>query len=458
MLAQYRGSGANVALATFAHVREAIERELAATPDTELLELRLAIERHDPTLAGPTAGLPVPITRFVGRERELGEMLDLLGTTRLLTLTGPGGSGKSRMALELARAMAATRLAEVHFVALAALPPGGSVTRVIAAGLEVRERRGEPLVAGILYHLRQPPGPAGPRQLRARAGDGRGLSPTCSRRRRACASSRPAASRSGLRARSPAPSRVWGSRGPGAPPADSLAAEAMQLLAGSGGGGAAGVRPVRPGGRACGRALPPAGWPAARDRAGRGAAAQPVARGDPRAGSKGAWTSPRAAATRRPERHRTMRAAIDWSYDLLAPTSAGCFVGWRSSAAASTSRAPMAVWGDPLPGADPFEALSRLVDQSMVVASPGPGRPDVLPAARDDPPVRRGAAGRGRRGRGDADDCTPRGARASSRRDVTGAARSRRPGSRDSARPTPTCWRRWRGPWARATIRRAPSR
>lgn len=154
MLAQYRSSGSSDALATFDRVRAGLESELATEPDSALLELRSAIERRDPTLAGPTAGLPVPTTRFVGRERDLREASDLLGTSRLLTLVGPGGSGKSRLCLELARSLTIGRLAEVHLVSLATLPPGGSVTRLIAAAFDVRERRGEPLVAAILSRLR----------------------------------------------------------------------------------------------------------------------------------------------------------------------------------------------------------------------------------------------------------------------------------------------------------------
>jgi predicted ATPase len=44
--------------------------------------------------------LPIPVTQFLGRERELPELLELLGNTRLLTLTGPGGTGKTRLALQ----------------------------------------------------------------------------------------------------------------------------------------------------------------------------------------------------------------------------------------------------------------------------------------------------------------------------------------------------------------------
>lgn len=48
--------------------------------------------------------LPLPLTRFIGRERELDDVRRLLGTTRLLTLTGAGGAGKTRMAVEVAGA------------------------------------------------------------------------------------------------------------------------------------------------------------------------------------------------------------------------------------------------------------------------------------------------------------------------------------------------------------------
>jgi predicted ATPase/class 3 adenylate cyclase len=67
--------------------------------------------------------LPVPATRFVGRERELAEVLDLLeaGDLRLVTLTGPGGSGKTRLALQAAGAAADAHPDGVFWVPLAPL-------------------------------------------------------------------------------------------------------------------------------------------------------------------------------------------------------------------------------------------------------------------------------------------------------------------------------------------------
>ncbi|MFJ8026792.1 hypothetical protein [Streptomyces sp. NPDC096311] len=53
-----------------------------------------------------TGTLPAPFTSFVARQREKGEVRRLLGTTRLLTLTGTGGVGKTRLALEVAAASA----------------------------------------------------------------------------------------------------------------------------------------------------------------------------------------------------------------------------------------------------------------------------------------------------------------------------------------------------------------
>ena len=374
MLAQYRASGASVALATFDHVRDALEHELAATPDTALLELRLAIERHDPTLAGPTAGLPASVTRFVGRERELRETLDLLGTSRLLTLTGPGGCGKSRLALELARAMAATRLAEVHLVTLATLPPGGSVTRLVADGLDVREQRGEPLITGILARLRNG-------RVLLLLDNCEHVLPTVAGLAADLLAGAP-----GLRilatSREPlgAPGEVtWAVSGLGLPSqtatvAENLAADAMRLLADR-------AAAARPGFDLSGAALASAvalcrrldGLPLAIELA--AARLRNLSLPDIVERLEGRMDLLTGRGEVTTARHRTMRAAIDWSYELLAPDERRMLrrlAVFRGSVDLSAARA---VWGDLLPEDDPFESLCRLVDQSMVVSSPGLGGP-----------------------------------------------------------------------------------
>jgi predicted ATPase/DNA-binding CsgD family transcriptional regulator len=98
--------------------------------------------------------LPAPLTSFVGRAREIGDVRGLLAGTRLLTLTGAGGCGKSRLALEVAR----TRLADtpdgVWIVELAALSDPGLVPHAAAAALRVAERARRPVTETLADALR----------------------------------------------------------------------------------------------------------------------------------------------------------------------------------------------------------------------------------------------------------------------------------------------------------------
>jgi predicted ATPase/DNA-binding SARP family transcriptional activator len=105
---------------------------------------------------------PVPLTPLVGREREIAELLDLLETTRLLTLTGAGGSGKTRLALEvLARRAASHRSAgpdpATAWVELAAISDAAHVPQQIARTLGVEEEiEGRDPAAALPFI---PPGP-----------------------------------------------------------------------------------------------------------------------------------------------------------------------------------------------------------------------------------------------------------------------------------------------------------
>jgi predicted ATPase/DNA-binding SARP family transcriptional activator/tetratricopeptide (TPR) repeat protein len=109
MLALYRSGRQADALAAYQRLRQTLDAELGLDPSAELRTLEQAILRQDaklnpPARVRPTAqhNLPARLTSFVGRGRELDEVGDLLGGNRLVTLTGPGGAGKTSVAVEAA--------------------------------------------------------------------------------------------------------------------------------------------------------------------------------------------------------------------------------------------------------------------------------------------------------------------------------------------------------------------
>ena len=85
--------------------------------------------------------LPLQMTRFIGRERELAGVRELLQTARLLTLTGTGGIGKTRIALRVAEEIAAEHVDGVWLVELGALAHGQLVAHAVAAALGIPEQR-----------------------------------------------------------------------------------------------------------------------------------------------------------------------------------------------------------------------------------------------------------------------------------------------------------------------------
>ncbi|HST66202.1 MAG TPA: BTAD domain-containing putative transcriptional regulator [Mycobacteriales bacterium] len=150
MLAAYRSGQPGEALAAYRDLRRALAAELGVEPGERVEALARAIERADPTLAAPTA-LPIPASRFVGRRRELDRLGELLGRSRVVTVTGPGGAGKTRLALQLAREAGPEHPDGVHLVELAA---AASVPGAVATALDVREQPDEPLPATLVAALR----------------------------------------------------------------------------------------------------------------------------------------------------------------------------------------------------------------------------------------------------------------------------------------------------------------
>ncbi|GGM30147.1 BTAD domain-containing putative transcriptional regulator [Dactylosporangium sucinum] len=127
MLALYRAGRQTEALATYRELRELLAERFGLDPGEDLDALAQSILRQDPALAPAVPGpadrrdpwvpdtrLPAALDRFVGRERELAEVRDLLARHRLVTLTGPGGAGKTRLAVEVCRvAGSPVRVAEL---------------------------------------------------------------------------------------------------------------------------------------------------------------------------------------------------------------------------------------------------------------------------------------------------------------------------------------------------------
>jgi non-specific serine/threonine protein kinase len=95
------------------------------------------------------ASLPIRLTSFVGREREVAEVTELLLGRRLVTLSGPGGIGKTSLALVVATKVRAHFADGAALVELAGLTDGDLVPHEVAAALGVRERLGEPILTTV---------------------------------------------------------------------------------------------------------------------------------------------------------------------------------------------------------------------------------------------------------------------------------------------------------------------
>jgi predicted ATPase/DNA-binding SARP family transcriptional activator len=369
MLALYRTGRVADALAAYETLEEALNA-IGTEPAAESVELAAAIARRDPTLDPPLATLPAPASRFVGRRRELDRLTELIGTGRLLTLTGPGGSGKTRLAIELARSVAPRHPDGVYLVELAGLTDPEAVTGRLASALGIRERAGEPVeqtvrdwlehrrplvVLDNCEHLRAATADLAQRLLR----DKEGL--------RILATSREPLGVDG--------ETVWLLAGlsvpeAGASPDEAAKSDAVRLLIDR----ASAARPAirihaTEAGAICRRldGLPLAiELVAAQLRVlSLAEIAQRLDRG-----------FDLLATSTRTGRHHSLRAAIDWGYHLLQPAEQTLLRRLSVLAAGFTVAAAERVGADPggRPPNDPGEILAlltTLVDRSMLVAHPG---------------------------------------------------------------------------------------
>lgn len=151
--ALYRTGRQSEALAGYAELREHLADELGLDPSPQLVALHEAILKHDPALdaVAPAAtaarhhtNLPAAVTNLVGRAEAVIQIRALLESGRLVTLTGPGGVGKTQLALEVARDAGGVFPDGVRLVELAGLDRASgnspaAVADVVASVLDIRD-------------------------------------------------------------------------------------------------------------------------------------------------------------------------------------------------------------------------------------------------------------------------------------------------------------------------------
>ncbi len=139
---------AEVSPTTRAAYEQLVQMEISPTPSTEV------------PLKPRSNNLPIPLTSFIGQEKQIADLRQLLllrstsrPRTRLLTLTGAGGCGKTRLAIEVASSLVGTFKDGVWFVELASLSDPMLVPQAVATVLGVREQQGWRLVETLAGYL-----------------------------------------------------------------------------------------------------------------------------------------------------------------------------------------------------------------------------------------------------------------------------------------------------------------
>ena len=147
------------ALRAYERCRRALAEHLGVNPSpaTEAAYVGLLGEEPEPTPPAPppvTTSLPLPLTRLVGRDDELAAIEKALTAARLLTLTGTGGVGKTRLALAAATAVAADFADGAYLVELAPLADPDLLPQQVLASLGLREEAGQSPAGTLVAHLR----------------------------------------------------------------------------------------------------------------------------------------------------------------------------------------------------------------------------------------------------------------------------------------------------------------
>ena len=160
MVALYRSGRQPDALRAFESYRRVLSEELGLDPSPDLRALEAKILNHDaalaprrPTLA-PADAVLAPVNSFIGREVDGAEVVRRLDAARVLTLTGPGGVGKTRLALHVASAVAGRFPDGVVVCELAPVADPDAVAPVVATALGIQPRSDRSVDASVADVLR----------------------------------------------------------------------------------------------------------------------------------------------------------------------------------------------------------------------------------------------------------------------------------------------------------------
>ncbi|MFL6131740.1 MAG: BTAD domain-containing putative transcriptional regulator [Nocardioidaceae bacterium] len=161
MLALYRSGRQADALTAYRRLQATLDDQLGLDPSEELRDLEQAVLRQDGRLRAPArelsntlTNLPVRVTSFVGRERERAELATLLEEHRLVTLTGPGGAGKTSLAVQVAADSTARHPDGVWLVRLAGVESPDFVPEVVAESVGAQRPAGA-VMDSLIGYLRE---------------------------------------------------------------------------------------------------------------------------------------------------------------------------------------------------------------------------------------------------------------------------------------------------------------
>ena len=157
VLALYRSQRQAEAIAAYNRARTLLSESFGLDPSEELRALERAVLRQEVAPVSPAVerhNLPAQLTSFVGRQDELHDIAELLRAHRLVTLTGVGGAGKTRLALEAATRQIGAWTGGLWLVDLTAHADERTTPNAVAVVLGVRERPDVSALEGLVEHVR----------------------------------------------------------------------------------------------------------------------------------------------------------------------------------------------------------------------------------------------------------------------------------------------------------------